>query len=417
MAVAAAPGLVCCRVSQKQQDRRRRGPAHRAGGPGVRHPAPRQRVQPRPCEARHRPPRPAADRFGQRADPRALPAAVLAARQLRQRASRRAGLGPQEPPRSVRVLGARSLAAAAGLPAAVALAHERAPATPAQQGQAATCSRARRRPTSTRCAARVEDRGPLAASELADGGPQARAVVGLERRQARARMAVLRGRSSRPPRGAAAFERVYDLTERVLPADGPGPADALARGSAARAAAPLRRAPWASPREFDLRDYFRLPVADTKARLAELVEAGDLLPVDVEGWRPACLSRSRRPPAAPDRGACTAGAVRSADLGTRPHERIFDFFYRIEIYTPVAKRKHGYYVLPFLLDDRLVGRVDLKSDRANSKLLVPAAHLEPGVEARDVAAPAARGAAPDGRLARPRGPRPASRWGAGAGVE
>jgi uncharacterized protein YcaQ len=231
----------------------------------------------------------------------------------------------------------------------------------------------------------VEDRGPIAASDLANGGPKRGPWWGWNDGKLALEWLFLAGIVTTATRRGT-FERVYDLTERVLPPY----IQALPTPSVEEAQRELLRLSARAmgiATEFDLRDYFRLPVAETKARLAELVAAGDLLPVEVEGWnRPAYMDPAARHPRRIEARALLAPFDPLIWERNRT-ERIFDFFYRIEIYTPVAKRTHGYYVLPFLLGDRLVGRVDLKSDRPNSKLLVPAAHLEPGIEPRVVAVP------------------------------
>jgi uncharacterized protein len=184
------------------------------------------------------------------------------------------------------------------------------------------------------------------------------------------------------------FERLYDIPERVIPQhilSTPTPPQEDAQRELVRTAA---RAMGVAT-EPDLRDYFRLTADDGKLRVAELVEAGDLLPIEVEGWQtPAYLD----PEASIPRKIQARALIGPFDslIWHRPRvERVFGFRYRIEIYTPREKRVHGYYVLPFLLGDRLAARVDLKSDRAGETLLVQAAHAEPDAPPETAAALAA----------------------------
>ena len=135
----------------------------------------------------------------------------------------------------------------------------------------------------------------------------------------------------------------------------------------------------------DLADYYRMPIREARPRLAELVEAGELREVRVEGWgAPAYLHREARVPRSID----AASLLSPFDplVWYRPRaQRLFQFEYRIEIFVPQPQRKWGYYVLPFLLGERLVARVDLKADRAARRLRVLAAYLEPGADAGTVA--------------------------------
>lgn len=180
------------------------------------------------------------------------------------------------------------------------------------------------------------------------------------------------------------FARHYDLVERVLPAavlarevDD----DEALRELTLRAATAL-----GVGTEADIRDYFRLSAAQVKPAIAQLLAAGDIERVDVDGWSaPAYLRAGRTVPRA-DRGTALLCPFDPLIFFRPRVERLFEFHYRIEIYTPAAKRQYGYYVWPLLMDGRLVARVDLKADRPADTLRVVGAFVEPDAPKARVAA-------------------------------
>jgi uncharacterized protein YcaQ len=227
--------------------------------------------------------------------------------------------------------------------------------------------------------AAVAERGPLAASELELGAKGEGGWWGWSEGKRAMECLFWTGRLTTATRRNS-FERVYGLPERVLPKailDTPTPA----RADACRKLLKISARAMGVATERDLRDYFRLGLTDARDGVASLVADGALQKVAVKGWdQPAYLwPEARRP-----RSVKTKALLSPFDnlIWFRERtERMFGVRVRLEIYTPAHKRTHGYYVLPFLQDEAITARVDLKADRKAGKLLVLAAHAEPDANA------------------------------------
>jgi uncharacterized protein YcaQ len=233
----------------------------------------------------------------------------------------------------------------------------------------------------------VHDRGPVTARDLEaefSRGPRVKQHWGWNWSEARKVLdfhymtgdLAIAGRNG-------AFEVLYDVPERVIPhvhLDAPDLTPEQAHVELVRRAARSHGVGTLAC----LADYYRMRVDETKAAVGTLVEAGELEQVAVEGWsRPAWLHRDARVP----RRVPVSTLLSPFDPVVWHRDRtenLFDFRYRIEIYVPQEQRVHGYYVLPFLLGERIVARVDLKADRPGGRLLVKGAYAEPGAPADTV---------------------------------
>jgi uncharacterized protein YcaQ len=233
----------------------------------------------------------------------------------------------------------------------------------------------------------VKARGPLGASDLSDPRPRSGSWWGSRSGGAVAldwlfRIGELGVRRSR------SFVKQFDLLERIVPEAVRAKTTPSFESSLDELLLRSARAQGIATADC-LVDYFRLPVRAAKARLDTLVEDGRLVATAVAGWN---KSAYRHPDSKLPRAINSVALLSPFDPLVWNRKRIgglFAFDYRIEIYTPAEKRKYGYYVLPFLLGDRLVGRFDLKTDRERGTLRVLAAHVEADADATRVASEAA----------------------------
>lgn len=228
----------------------------------------------------------------------------------------------------------------------------------------------------------IAERGPLTASQLSDPGAKSGAWWGWGYGKLTLEWLFRTGRLGIA--GRRNFERSYDLIERVIPAkvlqvpvieEGQAKTQLLLMASKALGAGTAK----------DLADYFRLQLTECKPHMSDLIHSGELIEVAVDGApKPYYMHKAVRIPGAVD-AAALLSPFDPIVWERRRTEELFGMHYRIEIYTPEPKRIYGYYVLPFLMGEKLVARVDLKSDRVASKLLVRGAFAEDGEDKSKIA--------------------------------
>jgi uncharacterized protein YcaQ len=229
----------------------------------------------------------------------------------------------------------------------------------------------------------VAKRGPSTAADLADPGSRSGPWWGMAKGTSALEYLYTKGRLAVADR--VNFNRVFDITERVLPPE-------LLTGDVVPVEEAHRRMLMTAARSMgvatlaDLADYFRIRIPEARPRLAELVDSRQLTEVTIEGWdQPAYMARGMQVPRRV--GARALISPFDSLIWFRPRtERLFAFQYRIEIYVPQPQRQYGYYVYPFLMDDGFAGRVDLKADRKAGMLLAQGAWAEDGADPRRVAA-------------------------------
>ncbi len=230
--------------------------------------------------------------------------------------------------------------------------------------------------------AEVHERGPLSVGDLEDGGGRTGPWWGYGKGKIALEWLFHTGRVLCSHRNN--FTRYYDVAERIIP-DNVLNAPTVGRDEAHKQLLLLASRSHGVGTASDLADYYRIRIPEARPLLAELVEDGQLEEVHVEGWKqPAYVHPGMRLPRRVDAG----GLLTPFDpvIWERSRaERLFGFRYRIEIYVPAPQRQFGYYVYPFLMGDSLVARVDLKSDRSRSSLMVKGAFVEDGQDPSRVA--------------------------------